>query len=778
MQSHRFLQQIGGIAALAAAYAVAGRLALLLAIPPGYATAVWPAAGVALACVLLWGYRLWPGVLIGSFVVNVGTSWDSSSIAATLESLAIAVSIGAGAALQALLGAYLIRRFVGYRNILTQEVDAVRMLLLGGPVSCIVNSLVGVTTLWAAGLMPASNYLFNWWTWWVGDSIGVLIFMPLFCAWTLRPARQWLYRKIALTVPMVSTFSIVVVLFFYVSAHEEARLRMEFERNTGELVAAFENNWAVVLTALDALRGFHAVSEDVAPAQFKTFVEDMLQAHPELKALEWAPKVSAAERVGFERGAQSFGLGGFQIRERSPHGELVSATPRANYFPVLFIQPQQGNESALGLDLGSEAVRRKALTDALRTGRAVATAGIQLVQDTGVQAGMLVVAPVFRNALDYPDAQQRAGHHAGFVVAAVRVGELAGASLGPAAAMGLRMRIVDITNPSAGNVLYEPPGQGKFDAGKAAMSISLPLDMAGRKWAVEFKMPVDYLVAHRSWQAWSLLAGGLSITGLLGMLLLVLIARQVRVDELVAGKTAELRSADERFHRYAHELERSNRDLEQFAYVASHDLQAPLRSIVGFCQILQKEFQGKLGEDADTYLNFTINSATHMQTLIRDLLTFSRVGRDNMQFAPVDCGAVLERVKESLLLVIRESAASIESGPLPVVPGSAVELGQLFMNLIGNAIKFHGDRKPEVRISARRDGNDWIFAFRDNGIGIQPEQQERIFQIFQRLHRAEEYEGTGIGLAICRKVVERHGGRIWVESGPGHGSTFLFTLPA
>ncbi len=240
----------------------------------------------------------------------------------------------------------------------------------------------------------------------------------------------------------------------------------------------------------------------------------------------------------------------------------------------------------------------------------------------------------------------------------------------------------------------------------------------------------------------------------------------------------ERKASEQKLTRYAQELERSNRDLEQFAYVASHDLQAPLRSIVGFCQILQEEFKGKLGEDADKYLHFSVTSATHMQSLIRDLLTFSRIGREDVEFAPVDCAAVLEHTKESLLSIIRESGATIHSGPLPVVPSSEVEIGQLFLNLIGNAIKFHSGRKPEVQVSARRDGGDWIFAVHDNGIGIQPEQQGRIFEIFQRLHRTEEYEGTGIGLAICRKVVERHGGRIWVESEAGSGSTFFFTLRA
>jgi len=775
MQGQRHLRHLGAIAALALAYAGAGRLALLLAIPPGYATAVWPAAGIALASLLLWGKRLWPGVLIGSFIVNVATSWNSATLADTLESLAIALSIGAGAALQALLGAWLIGRFVGYRNILTQEVDAVRMLLLGGPLSCVVNSLVGVTALWGAGLIPPENYLFNWWTWWVGDSIGVLIFMPLICAWNPRPSRHWLRRQLALTAPLVGAFSFVVLLFFYVSAHEESRLRAEFERNTSELSDKFQDNLASLLATLDALRGFQAAVGELTPDQFKVFVGDMLRAHPELQALEWAPRVDDADRGSFERKAQSLGLSGYRIRAYGPQGSPVSASQRPEYFPVLLVEPLQGNEAAVGLDLGSESARRAALLEALNTGSAAATAGIQLVQDQAGGSGVLVALPVFRGALDHADVGQRDAHQAGFVVAVVQPGDLARSSLAPAAAMGLRLRIVDLTPPLANRVLYEPPKQGQWGAGKVAMSRSESFDLAGRHWAIEFQMPADYLVAHRSWQAWGLLAVGLSITGLLGMLLLVLIARSVRVEELVASKTRELRAAEERFRGYAQELERSNRDLEQFAYVASHDLQAPLRSIVGFCQILLEEFQGKLGEDADQYLKFTVSSATHMQSLIRDLLTFSRVGRDS-QFASVDCSALLERTREDLHAVIQESGATIDSGPLPVVPGSAVELGQLFLNLIGNAIKFHGERRPCVQLSARREDGHWLFVVRDNGIGIAAEQQERIFQVFQRLHRAEEYEGTGIGLAICRKVVEHHGGRIWVESAPEGGTTFFFTL--
>ncbi|HEX2012026.1 MAG TPA: MASE1 domain-containing protein, partial [Roseateles sp.] len=212
------------VLALAAAYAVIGRLGLLLAIPPGYATAAWPPSGIALAALLLWGSRLWPGVLLGSMLVNLLTSGDFGTAEAALSSGLGATSIGLGAALQAMAGAYLIRRLVGYSNFLTQEVDVVRVLALGGPVACVINATVGVTTLWLAGLIPASNYWFNWWTWWIGDSIGVLIFTPLVCIWTLRPARAWLRRQLAVTVPLAAMFAAVVVVFFITSAREYERV--------------------------------------------------------------------------------------------------------------------------------------------------------------------------------------------------------------------------------------------------------------------------------------------------------------------------------------------------------------------------------------------------------------------------------------------------------------------------------------------------------------------------------------------------------------------------
>jgi signal transduction histidine kinase len=248
------------------------------------------------------------------------------------------------------------------------------------------------------------------------------------------------------------------------------------------------------------------------------------------------------------------------------------------------------------------------------------------------------------------------------------------------------------------------------------------------------------------------------------------------VDTMRARIVAELESLREA----EADLKRSNAELEQFAYVASHDLQEPLRKVASFCQLLQQRYGGQLDDRADQYIGFAVDGARRMQDLINDLLAFSRVGRFEQPHTDVDCDALVARVRTDLERSIEESGAEVEAGPLPTVHGDAGLLRLVFQNLIGNAIKFRGEDAPVVRLDAERDGECWRFRCSDNGIGIDPEYAERIFVLFQRLHPRSQYEGTGIGLAMCRKIVEYHGGRMWLDTGraEGSGSTFFFTLPA
>ena len=256
------------------------------------------------------------------------------------------------------------------------------------------------------------------------------------------------------------------------------------------------------------------------------------------------------------------------------------------------------------------------------------------------------------------------------------------------------------------------------------------------------------------------------------------------------------KNAEEALARKAEELARSNRELEQFAYVASHDLQEPLRMIASYTQLLARRYGDKLGPDALEFINYAVEGATRMQVLINDLLSYSRVGTRGKPFSATDCNEALARASQNCKIAIQEANATVNCSKLPMVSGDGGQLTQLFQNLLSNALKFRGSQPPLIEIKAElksarpatasQEGLapdplspecEWVFSVRDNGIGIEAQYFERIFVIFQRLHTREQYPGTGIGLALCKKIVERHGGRIWVESSLGEGTTFFFTLP-
>jgi PAS domain S-box-containing protein len=256
------------------------------------------------------------------------------------------------------------------------------------------------------------------------------------------------------------------------------------------------------------------------------------------------------------------------------------------------------------------------------------------------------------------------------------------------------------------------------------------------------------------------------------------------LEQRVRERTAQFEAANQHLKREIAERQRavaelalSNAELELFASVASHDLQEPLRMVSSYMELLSQRYRGQLDEKADRWIGFAVEGAARMKELIHDLLEFSRVGTRGKPMAPTDSGRVFDAVVANLQTAIAESGAVVTRGPLPTVRADATQLTQVLQNLIGNGLKYRGLQRPEIRVAAERRADDWLFSVHDNGIGIDPKFAERIFVIFQRLHTREEYPGTGIGLALCKKVVERHGGHIWVESQPGQGATFYFTLP-
>lgn len=301
-----------------------------------------------------------------------------------------------------------------------------------------------------------------------------------------------------------------------------------------------------------------------------------------------------------------------------------------------------------------------------------------------------------------------------------------------------------------------------------------------RRWVVE---PIDALAAETRTVSQGNLGHTVASSGPSEFVQLAqdVEAMRGRLVEQIAVTEQSNRKIDaarQQLEMRTEELQRSNRDLEQFAYVASHDLQEPLRKVASFCQMLQRRYHGQLDERADQYIDFAVDGATRMQRLINDLLTFSRVGRAGIADVHVDMNECMRQVVDNLSAVLEEAEARVTWDDLPSVRGDRTLLIQLLQNLIGNAVKFRGDNLPAVHVGVKPFEAGWEFWCADNGIGIEPDFAERVFVIFQRLHPKEMYGGTGIGLALCKKIVEYHGGEIWVDTSVDSGTTIRWRLPA
>ena len=291
----------------------------------------------------------------------------------------------------------------------------------------------------------------------------------------------------------------------------------------------------------------------------------------------------------------------------------------------------------------------------------------------------------------------------------------------------------------------------------------------GFDWLVLFRLARDQVYAPIDRLIW--MVGGIGL-----LVILPLTGYGIWVSWELGREKNDLVEARQKLEESVAELGRSNADLQQFAYVASHDLQEPLRMVSSYTQLIARRYKGKLDADADEFIAFAVDGANRMQRLILDLLAYSRVNTAGRQFEPTAMETVLKAALNNLTNAVKESQAIITHDPLPAVMGDDKQLAQLFQNLLSNAVKFGGAQPPRIHISAKQTDGEWLFSVRDHGIGLDPQYADRIFVIFQRLHTRAEYPGTGIGLAICKKIVERHGGRMWVESELGKGATFYFTL--
>ncbi len=786
-ERNAILPWLVGLLGLAAAYFVTGKLGLLLAIPPGYATAVWLPSGVALAGLLIFGYRLWPGILLGSFLVNVDISFDGSTLATAAKSLAVAANISLGASVQGLVGAFLIRRVVGFPTALDNARDVGWFLLLGGPASCLINASWSTGTLYFAGSISGQELTFGWLTWWVGDVIGVLTVAPLALTLAGEPREIWRRRRFTVAIPLAITFALSVVFFVQASAWEQARVQRKFVDDASAIRDRLRGSIERYLDVLNAVADFHASSMSFRARDFRAFVAGPLSRYPGIRALSWNPRVPADERTAFEADIRREGYAAFRITERDAQGRLRPSPTRAEHVPVRYIEPYQANRLAHGYDVASDDTRRTALAEARDTGHAVATAAIKLVQEDQIGASFLVFLPVYRQATAPPTIEQRRRQLVGYVTGVFRVHDVVDAAIegiDPSevvvelfdASAEARERLFATGEPSAGGDGVETSG------GAAAIAWVETLEVAGREWLLRVSATPVFVAAHRSWHAWSMLVAALLLSGLLGAFLLVITGRTSRLESMqdeIRQLNAEL---EQRVRDRTVRLEAANKELEAFSYSASHDLRAPLRAIDGFSHILLNDYRDKLDDAGKEALARVRGAAQRMAALIDDLLTLARVTRTELALEEVDLSALAREILDALRVEHPNRNVSVDITPGLKVRGDPRLLRVALENLLGNAWKFTS-RREEARIEFGRPANapsmdgTAVLCVRDNGAGFDMKHADKLFTPFARMHRAEEFSGTGIGLATVQRVVRKHGGQIWAEAAVDQGAVFFLSLP-
>ena len=523
-------------------YFLAGKFALLLAVPPGYASPIWPAAGFALACVLLFGNRVWPGIVIGHFLVNVGTSMDVSTADAAVRSILIPVGIGFGGAGQAMLGAYLIRRFVGWPNPLISEKETIRFFLLGGPVACLVSSTIGVGILIIAGIVVAGQIASNWSIWWLGDTLGALLAPPLLLVWLAQPRELWASRRKLLFLPLSGAMIASVILYLIVSHAEQSRIETEFKNSAILMSDAVKTNIYATVDAGDTVADFMQHSKDVTREEFRSFVTPLLARYPYIKAISWDPRVLDADRKKHEDKSKKEGYPQYGIKEKTADGHLAKAPPRADYIPVHYLEPVNGNEQALGYNLASEPKRMEALERAARTGQSAVSGKIRLVQDANGPHGVLLLHPVHGSGENGKTVK-------GFVTVVMYVDENIKAALKDVDLGDFKIELEDLSAVAGERMLARFDGVYWTDTAETQKAGTGPgpgishhatFTMAGRTWAVSISPTAKYLDAHYSWPSWMSLAIGMLFCGLLSIFLLSVTGKSTVLEQTIRERTRDV----------------------------------------------------------------------------------------------------------------------------------------------------------------------------------------------------------------------------------------------
>lgn len=694
-----------------------------------------------------------------------------------------AAAIGIGAAVQAIVGAWATRRFVvGYSDLIELG-PIVRFLGVAGPLACLTNATIGAQVIVLSSLAAPSEYPKLWLTWWVGDSLGVMIGAPLTMLFMGHAGDVWAARRKTVGVALVLLLSAVVFGFVRASDYDATRMARAFEH---EVQASADALTLEVSASIEVLYGLRDLVDNQGIDAFATFAQRAIERHPGIRALEWAPYVAHDQREAFVL-RQRADNPQFQIRERDRHQLWVTAEQRDFYVPVTVVEPLEGNEAAFGFDLASEPRRLATINRAAHT-RALATSEpISLVQDQAGNKSMMLVLPVYGRV----DAGALPQVPFGYVVGVVRINGLVQAATASWTAERLpSIRIFDPAAPDDDQLLYERLADlGVAEASRALQDTRVQIDLrvADRIWVLELMASETQFRALRSDTAWAFMVGGLLFAAAVSSVLLAITGREVQIQSVVDQRTRELSDALAQVGIEKERAEQATKAKSEFLANMSHEIRTPLNGILGMAQLLLEDCPPG---DPHQMLETVLASGRHLVALVNDILDLSKVeaGRLDLESISYSPRSILDRVVATSNPAATERGIELRQHFDPSLPprlcGDPTRLEQIVVNLANNAIKFthHGCVEvafERVPAAVAEDIARWRIRVTDTGIGIAEDVLAQLFAPFRQADSSttRHYGGTGLGLTLVRRLAREMGGDVVVESKPGHGSTFTCVLP-
>lgn len=748
-------------------YVLFGRLGLLLAVPPGYATAIFPPAGLAVGAAFVFGASALPAIFLGSLALNL---WVGPGTGAPIAGVVVgALIIAAGSAGQAAIGGRVLRRAIGYPAPLDNARDLTKFLLLA-PAVCLVSATFSLSGLFLAGAVARADLATSWMAWWIGDTLGVLIVVPLLLVAAGEPRALWRKRVRHVAVPMVLFFALFVAIFVRVSAWEEQQSLLVFHLEAQHLADTTRASLDELGTILDELKvSFEVRRAPVTVEDFSGMASVVSAQFPVVQAVEWAPRVGGGNRVAFEQDERKF-YASFAIRTRDRNGNMGAAPPTGEYYPVAFVSPLRDNANAVGFDLASNPVRRAALVDAIATGHVAASGPVRLVQEKENDTGILLVDSVPVGATG-----------PGVALIVLRMGAFMRARLG-ARAPGIDARLID---DASGKPLFD-----SMNDPSRTLSIR-QFQFGGRHYSIMMAPTPLYLSQHRGWQSWILLVAGVFGTGLIGALLMLGTGQTWRFESMLDQRTRDLRVANDRLLAEMGEREHAQAALHQSQRMKAigqltggiaHDFNNLLMVVTGSIERLRLVVSG---DKPARYLDMISAAAQRGEGLTRQLLSFAQLRPLKPQVTDVGALArsACDMIRQSLRGDIEVRLAVPQTAcPVSIDPG---EFDLALLNVAVNAqdsMPNGGVLTISVEPVVLRESVDGVsgpcFSVRiaDTGAGIPADVLPRIFEPF--FTTKTPGKGTGLGLSQVYGFSRQSGGTVTVASEIGHGTEITILLPA